>query len=136
VIIDASVAFKWLVEESDSDQAIRWIGAGASLLAPTLILAETGHALTKCIRRGELSAEGAGDRFARLTTLLTLFDDTPFMARAFDLSIALRHGFYDCVYLAAAEALGDRLLTADAVFVGKVADHALRGSVLLLGAKP
>lgn len=136
MIVDASVAFKWLVEESDSAQAIRWIGSGASLAAPTLILAETGHALKKCIRRGELSAEGAGERFARLTSLLILFDETPFMARAFDLSIALRPGFYDCVYLAAAEALGDRLLTADAVFVGKVADHSLRGSVVLLGAKP
>lgn len=133
MIVDASVAFKWLVEEPDSDRAIRWVGSGEALVAPSLILSETGHALTKRIRRGELASEGADETFARLPGLLTLLDDAPFMARAFDLSIALRHAFYDCVYLAAAEALGDRLLTADDVFAGKLADHPLGQRVTVLG---
>lgn len=132
MIVDASVAFKWLVEEPDSDRAIRWVGSGARLAAPILILSEIGHALTKRVRRGELAVEGADDSFARLPGLLTLLDDTSFMARAFDLSIALHHAFYDCVYLAAAEALGENLLTADEIFAGKLAKHPLGRLVTLL----
>ena len=133
MIVDASVAFKWLVEEADSDRAIWWIASGTPLMAPSLILAETGHALTKRVRRGELTAEGADVTFGRLPGLLTLIDDAPLLARAFGLSVALRHSFYDCVYLAAAEALGDGLLTADEVFAGKLADHPLGGLVTVLG---
>ena len=136
MIVDASVAFKWLVEESDSEEAISWISADVSLAAPTLVLAEVGNALTKRIRRGELSADGASERFARLPNLLSLLDDAPFMARAFDLSIMLRHAFYDCLYLAAAEALDDRLLTANTVFADKLAGHPFDSFITVLGAKP
>lgn len=133
MIVDASVAFKWLVEESDSELAMAWVGSGVPLAAPRLISSEVGHALSKRIRRSELAAEGADHTFARLPSLLTLIDDTPFMAWAFDLSIALRHSFYDCVYLAAAEALDDRLLTADDEFAGKLAEHPLGERVAVLG---
>ena len=133
MIVDASVAFKWLVEEADSDLAIAWVASGEPLVAPSLILSETGHALSKRVRRGELAAAGADETFSRLPALITLIDDAPFMGRAFELSVALRHAFYDCVYLAAAEALGDRLLTADEVFAGKLADHPLGGLVTVLG---
>lgn len=133
MIVDASVAFKWLVEEPGSDQAIAWIGSGTPLAAPTLILSEIGHALTKRVRRGELAAAGADETFARLPSLLSLFDDAPFMVRAFDLSIALRRGFYDCVYLASAAAMGEQVLTADEVFADKLADHPLGRLVTVLG---
>lgn len=133
MIVDASVAFKWLIDERDSELALAWVGSGESLAAPQLISSEVGHALSKRIRRSELAADGADDIFARLPSLLTLVDDTPFMARAFDLAIALRHSFYDCVYLAAAEAMGDRLLTADDAFAGKLADHPLGNRVVVLG---
>lgn len=133
MIVDASVAFKWLVQEPDSDRAIEWIGSGERLAAPNLVIAETGHAFTKRIRRGELAAEGAQDSFARLPGLLMLLDDAVFAARAFDLSIALRHSFYDCVYLAASEAIGENLLTADAVFASKLAGHPLGHLVTVLG---
>ncbi|WP_353204782.1 type II toxin-antitoxin system VapC family toxin [Sphingomonas sp.] len=133
MIVDASVAFKWLVKEADSDLAIAWVASGEPLVAPLLILSETGHALSKRVRRGELAAAGADETFSRLPALITLIDDAPFMGRAFELSVALRHAFYDCVYLAAAEALGDRLLTADEVFAGKLADHPLGGLVTVLG---
>ena len=133
MVIDASVAFKWLVREHDSDAAIAWIAAGVPLCAPMLVIAETGNAMTKRIRRGELDNGGADAQFARLAGLLTLVDDAPFAARAFDLSIELRHAFYDCVYLAVSEGLGEPLLTADASFAGKLADHALGRQVTLLG---
>lgn len=133
MIVDASVAFKWLIHEADSDEAIAWIGSGQRLVAPNLIIAEVGHALTKRIRRGELDSDGASANFARLPWLLELIDDTAFATRAFDLSVTLRHSFYDCIYLAAAEASGDKLLTADAVLAEKLSDHSLGALIMVLG---
>lgn len=120
MIVDASVAFKWIVAENDSESAIAWIGR-QPLQAPYLVYAEVGNALGKRIRRGELTdAEGAGLRLGRLGEVLTIVDETPVMERALSLSVALNHSFYDCVYAALAERLDERLLTADAVFAAKL----------------
>lgn len=132
MIVDASVAFKWLVPEPDSALAVDWLGRDLRFAAPSLIFAEVGNAITKRIRRGQLLAPGTQAQFERFPSLLTLLDDAPFMARAFDLAVTLRHSFYACVYLAAAEAMGDRLLTADGVFAGKLADHPLREQIVVL----
>lgn len=132
MIVDASVAFKWLVREPDSDPAIAWIAGGEPLSAPAIIIAETGHALTKRIRLGELQADGAREQFERLPGFLTILDDLPFAGRALELSIALHHSFYDCVYLAATEATGDRLLTADRVLATKLASHPLAERIVML----
>lgn len=136
MMIDASVAFKWLVHEPDSDVAIQWISSGEEMNAPSLVIAETGNALTKRIRRGELDEEGAAERFAGLNALLNLIDETPFMGRAFELSLQLRHSIYDCIYLAAAEARDEQLLTADRVFVAKLTGHDLSDRLMLLGVVP
>jgi predicted nucleic acid-binding protein len=120
MIIDASVAFKWLVEEPDSDIAISWLSHD-SLKAPALIYAEAGNALAKRIRGHELKPGGAAENLQRLARMLTIVDEQPHIGRALDLAIALDHSHYDCLYLAVCEALGEQLLTADAKFAGKCA---------------
>ncbi len=57
MIIDASVAFKWLVNEPESDAARGWIER-SELRAPLLVLSEVSNALQKRVRRGELQQEG------------------------------------------------------------------------------
>jgi predicted nucleic acid-binding protein len=116
VIIDASVAFKWLVPEADSDAARSWIGR-TELLAPALIYTEIANALWKLVRRREIAEEGAATRLGRLPYLVRTIEDAPLVPRAFDLAVELGHPVYDCLYLAAAEALDDELLTADAGFM-------------------
>ena len=122
MVIDASVAFKWLVPEMGSDAAAAWI-AQTELLAPSLIYAEVGNALWKLVRRGEFSEEGAAEQLARLPTLVNAIDDEPLVPRAFELAVALQHPVYDCIYLALAESIEDVVLTADARFIA-----AVRGS--------
>jgi predicted nucleic acid-binding protein len=120
MIVDASVAFKWLVEEPDSDIAISWLSHD-SLKAPALIYAEAGNALAKRIRGHELKPGGAAENLQRLTRMLTIVDEQPYLGRALDMAVALDHSFYDCLYLAVAEALGDKLLTGDTRFAVKCA---------------
>jgi predicted nucleic acid-binding protein len=117
MIIDASVAFKWIIEEPGSQAAIDWIGK-ADLLAPTLIHAEVGNALWKRVRKGEIEPDlELADRLSELKTYVRTLDETADMVRALQIAIELNHPVYDCVYLAMAERLADRLLTADGRFV-------------------
>lgn len=54
MIVAASVAFKWLIEEDDSQTAREWL-ARESLRAPAFICIEVGNGLWKKEVRGELS---------------------------------------------------------------------------------
>jgi predicted nucleic acid-binding protein len=107
------VALKWLVPEADSDAAIAWI-ARTELLAPALIHAEVANALWKLVRRGEIAGDGAAEQLSLLPSLVRTMEDAPLVSRAFELAMELGHPVYDCLYLAAAEALDDEVLTADA----------------------
>lgn len=120
MIIDASVAFKLIVDEPGSEEAIAWIGR-AELTGPTLIHSEVGNALWKRVRMGELVEDTEiADRLADLDHYIRTVDETPLVPRALQIAIDLAHPVYDCIYLALAEADGDGLLTADGRFIRAV----------------
>lgn len=120
MIIDASVAFKWLVEEPDSDVAIGWI-ARVELTAPTLIHAEVGNALCKRVRKGEIVGGPQMTRqLEQLAQLVDTVNEVPSMPRALEIALELGHSVYDCIYLAVAEARDVELLSADRKFMAKV----------------
>ena len=128
MIIDASVAFKLVIEEPGSDVAIGWIGR-AELVVPVLLHSEVANALWKRVRKNEIAAdEELGERLADLARYVRTVDETPFMARALHLSIELGHPVHDCVYLALAEGMEDELISADQRFLSAVAStsHAAR----------
>ena len=133
MIIDASVAFKLVVEEADSAEAIAWIGR-SELVGPTLIHAEVGNALWKRVRKNELADDGEIEaRLADLARYIRTVDETMLVPRALRLAIDLAHPVYDCVYLALAEALDDALLTADRRFLRAVAATPHKARVRELG---
>lgn len=133
MIIDASVAFKWLVAEPDSSAAIEWIGL-TELLAPTLLHAEVANALWKRVQRGELAADGAPEQLENLADIVSTVDESPMLGRALQLAVELRHPVYDCVYLAVAEAHDQELLTADRRFLSALSGSVHSGRVRRLGA--
>jgi predicted nucleic acid-binding protein len=133
LIIDASVAFKWIVPEEDTDAAMALLGPG--LVAPSLILAEVGNAIGKRVRRGELAwSDTLPSDLERLSSLLDLRDEADFIGRALRIGHELNHAIYDCVYLALAEVTGDVMVTADERFSAKVALHPLGVRVCLLSS--
>jgi predicted nucleic acid-binding protein len=120
MIIDASVAFKWLVEEDDSSVAIALLADG-NLVAPNLILAEVGNALWKRIARGEMDdPAGAAAVLDQLPEMLTLTNDGELAGRALEMACEMRHPIYDCFYLAESERRGESLITADQRFLREV----------------
>lgn len=131
MIVDASVAFKWLVEEPDTDLALSWLRHD-DLWAPSILVAEVGNALAKRIRGGELEAEGAPEKLARIEDMVTIIEGRMPVALALSMSLELMHSFYDCLYLALCEVRDEQLLTADQVFAKKCEASQWSGRVRLL----
>lgn len=129
MIVDASVAFKWIASEADSDRAISLIGAGP-LRAPALLLVEVANAIWKQAQRGEIGdAMSLGGMVADLARLVDIVDDPELVARALELACELGHPAYDCLYLALAERDSDILVTADSRFLARLAGTAYAGLV-------
>ena len=111
MIIDASIGVKWLVPEDDADKANALIGE--VLLVPSLFFSEVASAMWKKARRGELAIEMIMPQLPKLGLITETIDDAGYVTRALELGRELDHPVYDCLYLAAAEALADVVITAD-----------------------
>ncbi len=111
-LVDASVAVKLVLTESDSEAADRLMNH--RLVAPDLLLPECATIIWKAVRRGEL--DGAQARLACVTMLALPFELVPsrdLLPAALVRAVELGHPAYDCLYLEAAARLGLPLVTAD-----------------------
>jgi predicted nucleic acid-binding protein len=118
VILDASVAVKWVIPESDSPQALALrtdIGnqVHTASIRDTFPI-EVAHALTRAERRGVLLQKDAIVKLMDvLSTPLDVHPSLPLLARAVEISSQARIGVYDCLYLALAEQESCIFVTAD-----------------------
>lgn len=136
VIIDASIAVKWVVPEESSDAATALLGR--RLAAPAVWLAEAANALWSKQARHEITPNQARDRVRELATApVTAIPLSDLLSAAMDVAIELNHPIYDCFYLAAAQLYDTQIVTADRRFANKVAGRpALGPRVSLLGRYP
>jgi predicted nucleic acid-binding protein len=139
-VIDCSVAFKWVVAESDTAKAIRlrddFRTAALELLAPDLFPTEIANALLVAERRGRVAA-GQGPHFLAdvLTTLPLLHPSLPsLLPRAYAIAALTRTSVYDCLYVALAEQEGCVLITADDKLVKNL--HPLFPFIVALASLP
>jgi predicted nucleic acid-binding protein len=131
LIIDASVAVKWFIHESDSEAARLILDRDEVLLAPDLLVVEVCNTAWRRSRIGDISqaqCRAIADRI--LKTPVGLRPTAPLAPAATAIALALDHAIYDCFYLALAEIEGMRLATADRRFLAKLAgtrwqDHAV-----------
>ena len=117
LLLDASVAIRWFVDQPGAEKAHQWLERFAEdpdlLVAPDLIRFELAGALARLqTKRDGTWAERCFDRFDRLG-LRTLPTTRAEYMRALQLSRELKVGGYDAIYLAHAESLGIAWLTAD-----------------------
>ena len=114
LVIDASVAVKWFIDEDRSADAQALLGADADLMAPTSILYEVFHALWDAARTGRLPpkrlaefAEVVPAPFSALVPMEQLFVAAAALAQSTRLPI------YDCAYIVLAQREHAELVTAD-----------------------
>jgi predicted nucleic acid-binding protein len=92
------------------------VRAEHELLAPTLLRSQTLSALHEAAHRGEISAEVALDRLARIQALsIRLLGDAVLRRRAWDLAEQLGWAeTYNAEYVALTQLQADALVTLDA----------------------
>lgn len=131
MIVDASLAVKWLVPEPGNEAALRlratWLEKRVQLLAPALLLAEVANVLWQRVERGVLSAGAEIIQQAPAEWLpVELVDPTAFLGEALGLSVAHHISVYDAVYVAVARRAGAPLYTADEALRRRVPEAVAR----------
>ncbi len=115
LVVDASIACKWFVEEVGSDDAELLLSSGEVLLAPDLIVPEVCNAMAKKLRAGELTSDQANRAIEALPGFIdNLCPSIRLGVRSLAIAEVLGHPVYDCFYLALAEFNDTNLITADA----------------------
>ncbi|MCW5788071.1 MAG: type II toxin-antitoxin system VapC family toxin [Nitrospira sp.] len=123
-VVDASVATNWFISEIHSDAALLATRLHEYLHVPAFMVMELGSVIAKKISRKELTrAEGSTIlKELRYLPLQRHADERLFPA-AYELALDTQRSVYDCLYLALAEVVEGRLITADRKFYRALAAH-------------
>ena|SRR5579871_2370866 len=123
IVLDASVAAKWLLPEAGSQEAAALQEGPDEMFGPDLIRMEVAAAITRRVRdeKKPIPATEAILRCARWFRLLDqaticLLPECELIDEAIQLSANLPHALQDCFYLTAAMRLDAALITADRRF--------------------
>lgn len=120
LVIDASVAIKWVVRETLTAEARQLLSVPDPLIAPDWLLLEVASAFWRKVKASELLVVHAEQHLENMPSFFSqLFPSRALLADALKLSFRLRHPVYDCLYLALAQREDVRLVTADEQFAKK-----------------
>jgi len=133
IVIDASVALKWVLDEAGSEAAAAL--RDHELIAPALWLVEAANALWRNVRMGYLTNDEAAERLAELLNApVASLAMEPYLEQALTLATEIGHPVYDCLYLALALHHGTHVVTADHRFASAASASILADRVRLLSS--
>lgn len=121
LVVDASVAVKWIVPEEQEVSAEALLFSDARWIAPEFLMIEVANVLCTKMRSGrlELTHARSGLEFIK-STIERFVADGELMGRAFEIAVDLDHPIYDCLYIACAEREQAQMVTADRRLVSKL----------------
>ena len=137
LVVDASMALKWLVPEEDSDAADRLLTQNHEIHAPRLMVSEVANALwRRATLQGLIDIQEAEARLGSLSSMAMIIwnSDEVVGVDALRIAAALNHPAYDCVYLALAHQIGATLVTADERFINLIVSTEHRDTIVLLSS--
>ena len=127
VVVDASVALKWVLEEEGAERA-RALAASEIMVVPDLWLVECSNVLAMKVRRGQITAADSVQALDLIVSApVRIVPTRGLAALAHRLALELNQSAYDCLYLAIAVSERATMVTADAAFfraASAVAAHA------------
>ena len=119
VVVDVSLAAKWVIREREGDEAramlLRWHERGICRTGPSWFVCELGNNVCPRLLRGRTTPAGATASVDAVLARVVLLDVEPVLTkRALELADeAGRPASYDAQCLALADPLGRELWTAD-----------------------
>lgn len=133
VVVGASVAAKWLIEEPDSAIAVGLLDGSLDLHAPRLLASEIGNMLWRKALKGLIGDYEAARLAAALLAMpLRWRDDEGTCVEALRIAVELGHPACDCMYLALGLRIGAKVVTADKRFVSAVSSTEYKPVVVPL----
>lgn len=126
LVVDASVALKWVLNEPDSYLAQALAAGDEEILAPDFWLNEVCNICWLQARKGKWTAEEAKNGLSLLRAQVppSPTDDLELHDVALEIGLAVNHSTYDTLYVAFAIAMGARgVVVADGPFVPDLARH-------------
>ena len=131
IVVDASVAVKWVLDEPGSEAAVAL--RDQELMAPVLWLVEVANALWRKARIGDITAAQASARLSELREApVASLPIEPLIEPALKLAVEIGQPVYDCIYLALALHHRTHVVTADRRFASAASTPDLAGGVRLL----
>lgn len=140
LVVDASVALKWVLQEPDSHLAEALLRIEPDLCIPDFWLGEATNVLWLQVHRRLLSPDEAREGLALLRTLVepTPTADLDLHEVALEIGMPISHSTCDTMYLAFAIAMGaSGVVVSDRLFVQDMQTHpdqALAAMVIPLDA--
>ena len=127
MVVDASVAIKWLLPEAYSEECLALLDRGQRIVVPDFLIAQVGSGLAKRVRTGDLKpawTEHAMETLMRLPLVRVSMADLA--VEAVGLAAHGKRPFYDAAYLALAVREGVPLVTADWRWYAAIANGPLK----------
>ncbi len=114
MVVDASVAIKWLLPEAYSDECLALLDRNEPIYVPDFLIAQVGAGLAKRVKTGDLKPGWTEQAMATLLRLPLVRVPTADLAvEAIGLAARGKRPFPDAAYLALAVREGVPLITAD-----------------------
>lgn len=123
LVIDTSVAVKWVVPENgdniEDDTGFALELLAHALIAPDCLVSEFANAMFRKVQAGEIGEDQAKASIEILPDLITFLPTPALVSHAFDLALTIEHPIHDCLFLVTAMQHGHPLITADRKFVAR-----------------
>ena len=122
LVVDASVAVRWLVDMDGVAQADALLQRGEPLIAPDLVFSEITNAAWKMTALADLPRETATEAVLKSSDFVQeIVACRELKELALAIAIELRHPAYDCFYLALAQQRDCQMITADVRLLARCA---------------
>lgn len=131
LIVDASVAVKWLMPEPHSAASLRLLDRNIVLAAPDIILAEVGNVLWKKWRRAEIESASVPEMIADFRKIpLRLWKTELLVFDAWNIAQSYVRSYYDSLYICIAQRVASQMVTADLKLYNALKETSLKKHVL------
>lgn len=121
LIIDASIAIAWFVDQPLSPQALRLAELHTPLLALDVLPVEMASSAWRLAQERTITADYAAHIVSNITVNeISVCASAPYIVPATHLALSLQHPVSECLYLACARDIGGQMVTTNARLLAAV----------------